>query len=290
MRPGEPSRTAQWVAFARGLGAYETPSIHTDPVARRLLGPPWSTLLGVAARAPRLTKLAVGAGDVLSGGRTRFMSYRTRVLDDVVREAAAAGIRQLVVLGAGLDARAWRLGEAVAGMTVFEVDHPDTQAFKRGRLAGLAPHAADVRFVGVDFERDALDVALVAAGFQRAEPAVVLWEGVVMYLPAAAIDATLRTLAALLAPGSLVAVSYSRTGHGRVELLRRSVAGVVALAGETFRHHEEPEGMRARAERAGFVWRWDEGHPDWAPRLTGRVQPWDIQRIVLLARGPREQS
>ena len=282
MRPGEPSRTAQWVAFARGLGHHEVPSIHEDRVARALLGPPWSTMLAAADVDPPLARVMVGAGDRLSGGRTRFMSYRTRVLDDVVREGAAAGIRQVVLLGAGLDARAWRLGDALADAVVFEVDHPDTQAFKRERLAGLPSVAREVRFVGVDFEKDALDAKLLAAGFDARLPATVLWEGVVMYLPSEAIDATLRILRGLLAAGSLLAISYSRSGSGRIELLRRSVAVVVAAAGEQFRHHEEPPAMRARVERAGFRWRWDEGHPDWAPRLTGRRTTWDIQRVVLV--------
>lgn len=284
MRPGEPSRTAQWVAFARGLAEYEAPAITRDPLAIELLGAWYAGCLRAAALAPPLTRLVMRVGDVVTGGRSRFMAYRTRVLDDVVADAASQGINQLVILGAGLDARAWRLGDSIARMDVFEVDHPDTQAYKRERLGERQAQARSVVFVGVDFEKDTLDAKLLAAGFDARRPAVVLWEGVVMYLPAEAIDATLRTLRGLLAPGSRLAISYSRTGEGSGEWLRRALGVVVAAAGEVFRHHEEPAAMRARVEKAGFAVLWDEGHPDWAPRYCDRDQPWDVQRIVLAER------
>ncbi len=281
MRPGQPSSTAQWVAFARGLGPWHEPALSDDPLAATLLGGTLGALLGVAAAVPPLTRALVRFGDFATGGRTRFMCYRTRVLDDAVRAAAAEGIDQLVILGAGLDSRAWRLGSAVAGMTVFEVDHPDTQALKRSRLGERPLQAADVHFVGVDFGVDSLEANLLAAGFNPVRPALVLWEGVVMYLHPAAIDATLATLRGLLAPGSAVATSYSRSSGGRATLLRRLVGLVVGAMGEPFRHHEEPAQMRVRMERAGFRVRWDEGHPDWVPRYTGGATTWDMQRIVL---------
>lgn len=284
MRPGEASRTAQWVAFARGLGPYHRFPLVQDPLAVELLGGSLAALLRLAAAFPALARVLVHTGDVVTGGRTRFMCYRTRFLDDAVCAAAASGVDQLVILGAGLDARAWRLGPALARVTVFEVDHPDTQKLKRSRLEARTPHAAAVRFVGVDFAVDALDQRLLEAGFNRERPALVLWEGVVMYLEPAAIDATLGTLRGLLTAGSTVAISYSRTGSGRGALLRRVVGVVVAAAGERFRHHEEPTEMRERLGRAGFGVTVDEGHPDWVPRHEPRTTTWDIQRIVVAER------
>lgn len=281
MRQGEPSRTARWVALLRGLAHHERPLLAHDPLAGSLLGGSAGAVLAMADWGGPLTRGLVALMDHASGGRTRFMSIRTRVLDDVVRGAVAGGIDQLVILGAGLDARAWRLAE-LSGTTVFEVDHPDTQGHKRLRLGDRPCVAREVRFVGVDFEVDSLAARLIDAGFDRRRPAVVLWEGVVMYLPEAAIDATLATLAALLPPGSVVAISYSRSGTGRTALTRRAVGVVVGAAGEAFRHHEEPAAMAKRAERAGLSVVWDEGHPDWVPRLLGRRQAWDIQRIVLI--------
>ena len=283
MRPGEPSRTARWVAFLRGLAHHGRPALVHDPLAAELLGGTAGVVLTMADRAGPVTSALVAVLDAASGGRSRFMSIRTRVLDEVVASAVAEGIDQLVILGAGFDARAWRL-DGLSACTVFEVDHPDTQAHKRARLGIRAPTAREVHFVGVDFEVDSLATRLVDAGFDSSRPAVVLWEGVVMYLPEAAIDATLQTLATLLASGSQLAISYSRTGAGATALTRRALGVVVGVAGEAFRHHEEPPAMAARVARAGFSVRWDEGHPDWVPRLLGRRQTWDIQRVVLMRR------
>ena len=268
----------------RGLAHHGRPALVHDPLAAPLLGGTAGAVLAMADRVGPLTRVLLAVLASASGGRSRFMSIRTRVLDDVVVGAVAEGIDQLVILGAGFDARAWRLGE-LSSCTVFEVDHPDTQAHKRQRLGDRAPLARDVRFVGVDFEVDSLATRLTEAGFDTSRPAVVLWEGVVMYLPEAAIDATLATLASLLSAGSQVAISYSRTGAGGTALTRRALGVVVGAAGEAFRHHEEPPAMAARVERAGFSVRWDEGHPDWVPRLLGQRQGWDIQRIVLSTNG-----
>ncbi len=275
MVPGEPSTTARWVAFARGLGAYESPPLVTDPHAVHLLHAPWSTLLRAAAQWPRATRVAVATMDVLSRGRSRFMSYRTRVLDDVVRQATAEGVEQVVILGAGLDARAWRLPE-LATARVFEVDHPDTQAYKRARIG-----EGRVTYVPVDFEKETAADALVVAGLDVSRPSVVLWEGVVMYLPSAAIDATLATMRPVLAPRSRLAISYSRRGSSLGRLERELVGLIVGGAGEKFRHDEDPPEMRARLERQGYAVLWDEGHPDWAPRMLGKAQGWDLQRIVV---------
>lgn len=280
MRPGEPSRTAQWVAFLRGVAHHERPALVADPLAVELLTGGARALLRLADAAPPVTRAVMTISDVTSGGRSRFMSVRTRVLDDVVREARLAGIDQVVLLGAGLDARAWRLPE-LAGAEVWEVDHPDTQAFKQARLGPRAPLARAVHFVGVDFERDDLAARLRATPYDPSRPALVVWEGVVMYLTSEAIDATLGVLRGLLAPGSRLAVSYSRTAAAADAWTRRALGVVVAAAGETFRHHEEPATMRRRLEAAGYAVLWDRGHPDWAPALLGRPAGWDIQRIVV---------
>jgi methyltransferase (TIGR00027 family) len=268
------------VAFARGLARHEWPPIAEDPVAADLLAAPWSTVIRAADAMPGAAKVLLKAGDVLSQGRSRFMSYRTRVIDDAVREALGGGIEQLVILGAGLDARAWRMGEDIGNTVVFEVDHPDTQQYKRERIGERAPHAKEVRFVSVDFNKDSVAERLAESGFDVARPAAVIWEGVVMYLPSEAVDATLATLRRLLAPDSRVIISYSRRGDWFQAKEREIVGLVVRAAGEHFTLHEEPEQMAERLARAGFRVRADEGHPDWAPRLLGREQSWNLQRVV----------
>ena len=115
-----------------------------------------------------------------------MMVSRTVAIDEAVRAAASP---QVVILGAGLDGRAWRMQE-LRDVTVFEVDHPDSQRVKRARVSALQQVARDVRFVPVDFTRDRLDDALAAAGHDATRPTTWIWEGVVMYLELADIEAT----------------------------------------------------------------------------------------------------
>src|SRR5207244_5763641 len=110
-----------------------------------------------------------------------LMALRTSAIDAAVRDALAAGATQLVILGAGYDGRAWRMSE-LAGVKVFEVDHPATQGDKRAHLAELPPATGVVTFVAVDFERESLGAALDRAGHDRSSPTCWIWEGVVMYL------------------------------------------------------------------------------------------------------------
>ncbi len=122
--------------------------------------------------------------------------------------------RQLVILGAGYDGRAWRMPE-LAGIKVFEVDHPATQSDKRAHLAELPPATGIVSFVSIDFERESLGAALDRAGHDRSSPTCWIWEGVVMYLTRDAMRATLADIARRSAPGSTLIVNY-HTLHRRL--------------------------------------------------------------------------
>ncbi len=142
---------------------------------------------------------------------------RTRFLDDEVRAALGEGCRQLVLLGAGFDARGLRLPEIAATHTqVFEVDTGEQLARKREALTAAAvvvpPHVRSVPFAfdAQDLERE-LPGALVAAGFVLGARTVFVWEGVIGYIDRAAIDASLRCMAAVSGAGSCVAFT---AGHG----------------------------------------------------------------------------
>ena len=114
------------------------------------------------------------------------------------------GVRQVVILGAGYDTRAARL--PYSGVRYFEVDHPDTQAAKRARLARLPGYPVDAAtYAPCNFEREDPVERLVAAGLAPGEPALVIWEGVVPYLQEAAVRATATSLARGLDPRSLLA-------------------------------------------------------------------------------------
>ena len=132
---------------------------------------------------------------------------RTRSIDDLLKAAIAGGLRSVVILGAGLDTRAYRLPE-LASAHVFELDLPHVQAAKRTRL-GQRPIAptSHVRFVPIDFNLQPFDTALAASGFDASQPALFVWEGVSQYLPPAAVDAVLRTIASM-AYGSELVFTY----------------------------------------------------------------------------------
>ncbi len=129
------------------------------------------------------------------------MAARTRYFDAFFADAAAAGIRQAVILASGLDARAYRL-EWPAGMTVFEIDQPAVIEFKATTLAGLgAAPKADLRTVAIDL-RDDWPTALKAAGLDTTAPTAWIAEGLLGYLPPEAQDGLLDAITALSAPGS----------------------------------------------------------------------------------------
>jgi methyltransferase (TIGR00027 family) len=183
---------------------------------------------------------------------SKVMVARTVAIDDAVRSAFSP---QLVILGAGLDGRAWRMPE-LGETTVFEVDHPDTQREKRERVAALAQAARDVRFAPVDFTRDSLDDALSAAGHDQASATTWIWEGVVMYLTPAKIKATLDVIGQRSASGSRLIVVYHRPS-----LVLPLVGLVARRLGEPLRSSFTPDAMRALVARYGFGVVWDADMP-----------------------------
>jgi methyltransferase (TIGR00027 family) len=177
------------------------------------------------------------------GRLANAMVARTVEIDAAVRAAAAP---QLVILGAGLDGRAWRMPE-LADTVVFEVDHPDSQRDKRLRAAPLAKTAREVRFVAVDFERDGLDDALRDAGHDPDKKTTWVWEGVVMYLALPDVEKTLDVIDRRSSLGSRVVVVY----HAHAAI-RRVVGFFVARLGEPFRSEFLPEEMRTLLGRFRF--------------------------------------
>jgi methyltransferase (TIGR00027 family) len=192
--------TATMVAAARAIATNE--DAIDDPFAEPLVR---------AVGVDFLTRWAIGELtaedlDADSGGwglqhMPAAMAARTRYFDAFFADAAAAGIRQAVILASGLDARAYRL-DWPAGMTVFEIDQPDVIAFKTATLEGLgAEPKADLRTVAIDL-RDDWQSALLAAGFDTAEPSAWIAEGLFGYLPPEAQDRLLDAVTELSAPGS----------------------------------------------------------------------------------------
>ena len=181
---------------------------------------------------------------------------RARFIEDLVADKVARGVRQYVILGAGLDTFAQRRPELASHLVVFEVDRPGPQVWKRQRLLDLGLGiSSSLRFVPVDFERgDAWWERLAAAGFDSGRPAIVASTGVSMYLTREAIETTLRQIADL-APGSTLAMSFmlpiEMTDPELRPALERAASGARAN-GTPFISFFTPGEMLALARDAGF--------------------------------------
>jgi methyltransferase (TIGR00027 family) len=190
-----------FVAAARALEAQRDEPLAVDPYAEvfcRAAGGEWLELLDGKAANSRLN------GEFGEYFRS-FQGARTRYFDNYFREAAERGVRQIVILAAGLDSRAYRLAWPDSTV-VFELDRAKVLEFKRDVLAehGDAPTARR-REVAVDLRGD-WPKALRDHGFEPAKPSAWLAEGLLVYLPAAARDQLFRGIDALASPGSHVAV------------------------------------------------------------------------------------
>ncbi len=197
---GKASRTARITAAMRYrhlLGGVR-PLVFEDRFAHLFIDLPSA----VAALPMPLTDLALGRLLGPVRGFEGEVLARSRYVEEALAPRLEAGLEQVVVLGAGFDTTALRY--AGSGCRFFEIDHPATQAEKRAILARQPALGADLVFVPVDFARDDLAQALLAAGFDAARPALVSWLGVTMYLEQRVTVATLHTLRRVLAPGSVV--------------------------------------------------------------------------------------
>lgn len=196
--------TALFVAAARALEARKSEPLAVDPYAEvfcRAVGGPWAEVLDGDAAGHPLRSDDFG---------THFVTYqgaRTRYFDDYFTAAADAGVRQIVMLAAGLDSRAYRL-DWPAETTVFELDQPRVLEFKRHALSGESPRA-ERREVPVDL-RDDWPTALRANGFRPEQPSAWIAEGLLIYLPGAVQEQLFGGIDALAVPGSRLALEEGR--------------------------------------------------------------------------------
>lgn len=249
MKARQASTTAVWICRARARAHGRSIPQFSDPTALALLPAEVREKVERERAGSPAASFRERMQRRMLDGRTAMVVTRTVEIDNAIRAAAHP---QLVILGAGLDGRAWRMPE-LRDATVFEVDHPDTQREKRARIDSLTRAAGDVRFVPVDFARDSLDATLSAAGHDPARPTTWIWEGVIMYLTQDAIDTTLSVIARRSARPSRLVVNYLRRA-----LMVRIVGLLVRRVGEPFRSFFTPDAMRALLASHGFAVARDE--------------------------------
>ena len=242
-----PSRTALTAAAARAahLIVDQPPYIFEDTAAVALLGDRADDLIRYHREH--------GSHPVLVAARAQAVC-RSRYTEDRIAEAVARGVRQYVLLGAGLDT--FSIRSPLGGrLRVFEVDHPATQGWKRQALAAAhLPVPPHVTLVPAELGADSLIAALQSAGFDLTAPAVVGWLGVTMYLDVRAITETLAALSAF-APGTEVIVDYMLPAGLRDQTADDYVSQVSQAAadwGEPWRSFLAPDDMQAMLGEHGF--------------------------------------
>jgi methyltransferase (TIGR00027 family) len=241
------SRTALRVAMRRAAHQIlDWPLVLEDPYAFRILPP---------EAAADVRTAAAGEQHHFAKAMRAFMAVRSRFAEDEFARAVAAGVRQYVALGAGLDTFAWRNPHRECGVRVFEVDHPATQAWKRGLMEqGSLPEPLATVYVPVDFERESLASRLGEAGFDAGEPAFFSWLGVVPYLTLDAFRGTLRFFGAM-ATGSGVVFDYALPREALGESERRvldELSARVAKVGEPFQLFFTPAQLSEELRSVGW--------------------------------------
>ena len=248
MKQNNPSLTAYKVAMMRAAHQIlDNPKVFEDPIALSIIG-------------------TRGASEIRSKKRTfkstlhRYLRAmvvaRSRFVEDELSAAIKRGVRQYVILGAGLDTFAYRNPYIAKGLRVFEVDHPATQEWKRQQL-----NATEIRipetlaFVSIDFESQLLVDRLRKAGFRTDEPSLFSWLGVTMYLTRETMMATMELISSSTTSGSEIVFDYVITPSSQ-NLLRRLVFRLISnrveRAGEPWKSFFEPDSLVMDLKAIGF--------------------------------------
>jgi len=238
MQESKPSRTALRVALRRGAHQlFDDPIVFNDPIAVPILGKQY---------AEELRRTPLQTSRVFSAALRAFIVARSCYAEENLHRAVENGVRQYVLLGAGLDTFAYR--NPYPGLRVFEVDHPSTQQWKSALLSTNSISIPNtLTFVPVDFETQSLAERLHATGFDPQAPVFFAWLGVVPYLTLAAFRSTLAFVAAQT-EGSGLVFDYSQPRHvlsPNEQLAHDSLASRVQLSGEPFQLFFTPEEVAA---------------------------------------------
>jgi methyltransferase (TIGR00027 family) len=270
---GRPSLTAEAVTMARALE-------HLKPEGERIVDDPYAQLF---LSAPSRGVLRTWSGSLtsrvlrrLGASGTTYVPLRHRFIDDHLAAALDRGASQVVLLGAGYDARAYRFAAQLDGRPVFEVD---LAAISRAKAAIVERNRSElpttnVVRVEIDFEAQTLEEVLVDAGFEVGVHTFVTWEGVPMYLTRPAVTATLDALHALCGEGSVLAhdMWHLVDDPGLLGTARRLAPSLLSVIGEPVTFGIHPDEVGCFLERHGFelteVVRSSELQARYAPGVT----------------------
>ena len=272
MRDGQPSQTARGAAAYRAVHqTLDSGAIFKDRFASRILDDEAAAALNEIATNDSLRPMRL------------LIAARSRFSEDTMANCVARGVRQVVVLGAGLDTFALRNPYADLGLRVFEVDYPATQLWKRDRIraAGLSEPPSLV-FAPIDFERENLGEGLTRAGFNMDTPAFFQWLGVVMYLTRDAVSSTLKFMSEL--PQASVVFDYAEPFQNYPVERRAFIMATAERAaerGEPFLSLFDPAELHALLRCAGFNEIEDLGAPEMGERFYGV-----LGRGMVLGPGP----
>jgi methyltransferase (TIGR00027 family) len=280
------SRTAEAMAALRALEQFQPAQrrIICDPHASEFLIRPSFKLL---ARSRWLANPTTRAVDVWAPGAMEFLTIRARLSDEIAAEMATNGLEQIALLGAGFDTISLRIRNALRKVTIFEVDHPATQAVKR-KVMGRIGAPENLRFVAVDFERDDFVEKLRQAGFGFGRRSLVVWMGVTYYLTAQAMTRALSQIHTLGGVGMRFIFDYmlkeivDGASENR-EALRK--ARIAAKLGEPWLFGLDPARVADYLAAFNFKLLKDydakELHAKYCP---GRATPMNYIRIVVCDR------
>jgi methyltransferase (TIGR00027 family) len=261
MRDGQPSQTARGAAAYRAIHqTLEGGAIFRDPFASRILDEQTAVLLEMAAdESLRPMRL--------------FIAARSRFSEDTMANCVADGVRQVAVLGAGLDTFSLRNPFAHLGVRVFEVDYAATQEWKRKQIkaAGLiAPQS--LTFAPIDFERESLAEGLTRVGFRLNQPAFFQWLGVVPYLTKEAVLSTLNFISQV--PRAVVVFDYAEPLQNYPAERRANVMAMAeraAARGEPWLSLFDPAELSELLRLEGFEIVEDLGLPKISERFYGEL-------------------
>ena len=282
MQTGFHSQMAEAVAQFRAAHQLldDEPRILVDPLALTLLGPD--------AAADIEAKRELHQRWFMKRARA-IAVVRSRYTEDQLAEAIAQGVRQYVILGAGLDTSPYRPGHPSESAETWEIDHPDTQAWKLERLRSAGIEWRDnLCHLSVDFERERPLTRLIEHGFDPNGPAVFSWLGVNYYLQPAAVEDMFREVASC-ASGTRIVMDFAVSDAQLTTDERETVAKVMAAAedrGEPWLARYAPEDLQALLRECGF------GHSEYLScaaatgrYLSGRTDGLELDRSIQLMTG-----